>query len=188
MPIGRTSSATAFAALQLLTVVLVMFILTAAGLFFAVAWPEQFQSTITAAARGWRTWLAGLGVLVSPLAGAAVLGSMLALSPSAAAAPLLIVLLPVVLGLAGLVFLAALLGVVPAATALGGAVVRGRGSPAARVVLGMFIVGLVALIPVVRWVVAALIVPLGVGSLLGRRTPVGDGAGAVAIERTVPGG
>ena len=175
-------------ALQLLTVVLVMFILTAAGLFFAVAWPEQFQSTIAAAGNGWRTWLAGLGVLVSPLVGGAVLGLMLGLSPSAAAAPLLIVLLPVVLGLGGLVLLAALLGVVPAATALGGAVVRGRGSPAARVLLGMFLVGIVALIPVVRWLAAALIVPLGVGSLLGRRTPVVDQAGALAIERSVRGG
>ena len=165
-------------ALQLLTIVLVMFILTAAGLFFASAWPQQFASTIAAAGRGWRTWLAGLGVLVSPLIGAGVLGLMLGLSPSAAAVPLLIVLLPVVLGLAGLVLLAALLGVVPAAAAVGQAVIRRKNSPAAAVLVGMVLVGIVVFIPVLRLVAAALIVPLGVGSLLGRRAndgqPVAD--------------
>ena len=158
-------------ALQLLTIVLVMFILTATGLFLASGWPEQFASAMAAAGRGWRTWLAGLGVLASPLMAAAVLGLMLSLAPSAAAVPLLIVLLPVVLGISGLVLLAALLGVVPAAGALGRAIVRGRGSAPAAVLLGMLLVGLVAFIPGLRWVAAALLVPLGLGSLLGRRPP-----------------
>jgi hypothetical protein len=33
----------------------------------------------------------------------------------------------------------------------------------------MFLVGIVALIPYLRWLAAAIIVPLGVGALLGRR-------------------
>ena len=156
-------------ALQLLTVLLVMFILTAAGLLLASAWPEQFQSTMTAAGRGWRTWLAGLGILVSPLLAAGVLGFILGVAPSAAAVPLVIVLLPIVLGLGGLVFLASLLGVIPAAAAVGRIVSRRRASSPAAVLLGMLLVGIVVLIPGLRWVAAAVMVPLGVGSLLGRR-------------------
>jgi hypothetical protein len=146
-----------------------MFILTAAGLLLASAWPELFQSTMTAAGRGWRTWLAGLGILASPLIAAGVLGFILGVAPSAAAVPLVIVLLPVVLGIGGLVLLASLLGVIPAAAAVGRVVSRQRASPPAAVLLGMLPVGMVVLIPGLRWVAAAVIVPLGVGSLLGRR-------------------
>jgi cytoskeletal protein CcmA (bactofilin family) len=156
-------------ALQLLTVVLVLFILTAAGLLSASAWPEQFESTMTAAGRGWRTWLSGLGVLVSPLLAAGVLGFILGVAPSAAAVPLMIVLLPVVLGLGGLVLMASLFGVVPAAGAVGRVITRRRGSPPAAVLVGMFLVGIVVLIPYLRLVAAVIIVPLGVGALLGRR-------------------
>lgn len=180
-------------ALQLLTVILVMFILTATGLLLATAWPEQFESTMTAAARGWRTWLAGLGVLVSPLIAAGILGFMLGISPSAAALPLVIILLPVVLGLGGLVLLAALFGVIPAAGAVGRVVIRRKASPAAAVLLGMFLVGIVVLIPLLRWLAAALIVPLGVGSLLGKRPAPVEGVGSVqevepvGADRTVDG-
>jgi cytoskeletal protein CcmA (bactofilin family) len=156
-------------ALQLLTVLLVMFILTAAGLLSASAWPEQFESTMAAASRGWRTWLSGLGVLVSPLLAAGVLGFILGVAPSAAAVPLVIVLLPVVLGLGGLVLMASLFGVVPAAGAVGRVILRRRTSPSAAVLVGMFLVGIVVLIPYLRWLAAAIIVPLGVGALLGRR-------------------
>jgi cytoskeletal protein CcmA (bactofilin family) len=156
-------------ALQLLTVLLVMFILTAAGLLSASAWPEQFESTMAAAGRGWRTWLSGLGVLVSPLLAAGVLGFILGVAPSAAAVPLVIVLLPVVLGLGGLVLMASLFGVIPAAGAVGRVITRRRASPPAAVLVGMFLVGIVVLIPFLRWVSAAIIVPLGVGALLGRR-------------------
>jgi cytoskeletal protein CcmA (bactofilin family) len=162
-------------ALQLLTVLLVMFILTAAGLLAASAWPEQFESTMTAAGRGWRTWLSGLGVLVSPLLAAGVLGFILGVAPSAAAVPLVIVLLPVVLGLGGLVLMASLFGVIPAAGAVGRVITRRRASPPGAVLLGMLLVGIVVLIPVLRWVAAAIVVPLGVGALLGRRPQPSEG-------------
>jgi cytoskeletal protein CcmA (bactofilin family) len=155
-------------ALQLLTILLVMFILTAAGLLASSAWPDQFDSAMTAAGRGWRTWLSGLGVLVSPVLAAGVLGFILGVAPPAAAVPLVIVLLPVVLGLGGLVLMASLFGVIPAAAAIGRLVTR-RGSPPAAVLVGMLLVGIVVLIPLLRWVTAAIIVPLGVGALLGRR-------------------
>jgi hypothetical protein len=80
-----------------------------------------------------------------------------------------IVLLPVVLGLGGLVLMASLFGVVPAAGAVGRVITRRRTSPSAAVLVGMFLVGIVALIPYLRWLAAAIIVPLGVGALLGRR-------------------
>jgi hypothetical protein len=153
-------------ALQLLTIVLVTLILTASGLLFASAWPEQFEVALAAARNGWRTWLAGLGVLVSPLVAAGVLGFILGVAPTAAAVPLVIVLLPVVLGLGGLVLLASTFGVILAAAAVGRIVLRGRSSAAVAVLIGMFLVGIVALIPGLRLVGSALLVPLGVGSLL----------------------
>ena len=158
-------------ALQLLTVLLVMFILTAAGLLASSAWPDQFESAMTAAGRGWRTWLSGLGVLVSPLLAAGVLGFILGVAPSAAAVPLVIVLLPIVLGLGGLVLMASLFGVIPAAAAIGRLITR-RGSPPAATLVGMLLIGIVILIPLLRWVVAAIVVPLGVGALLGSRHQV----------------
>ena len=156
-------------ALQLLTLVLVLLILTAAGLLMASAWPDLLESTMAAAARGWRAWLAGLGVLISPLLAAGVVGVILAISPSAAAVPLLIVLLPVVIGLGGLVLLASLFGVIPAAATLGRVLIRRKASPAAAVLVGMLLMGIVVLIPVLRSVAAAVVIPLGVGSLIGRR-------------------
>jgi len=141
-------------------------ILTAAGLFFASLWPEQFESTIAAAGKGWRTWLAGLGVLVSPLVGGGILAFLLGIAPPASAVPVVVILLPIVLGLGGLVLLAAISGVVPAATAMGRVVLRRRASVAAQVLLGMFMVGVITLIPGLRLVVASLVVPLGIGSLL----------------------
>jgi cytoskeletal protein CcmA (bactofilin family) len=162
-------------ALQLLTVLLVMFILTAAGLLLSSAWPDQFQSTMTAAGRGWRTWLAGLGILVSPLLAAGVLGFILGVAPSAAAVPLAIVLLPIVLGLGGLVLLGSLLGVIPAAAAVGRVASGRKASAPASVLLGMLLVGILALIPGVRWAAAAVMVPLGVGALLGRSPQAPEG-------------
>ena len=155
-------------ALQLLTLVLVILILTAAGLLMASFWPDLLASTMTAAARGWRTWLAGLGILMSPVIAAGVVGLILGIAPSAAAVPLLIILLPVVVGLGGLVLLTALFGVIPAAAALARAVFRPMRSPAAAVMVGMLLIGIVMLIPAVRWVAAAIIIPLGIGSLLAR--------------------
>jgi cytoskeletal protein CcmA (bactofilin family) len=171
-------------ALQLLTVLLVSLILTAAGLLAASAWPEQLESTMVAARRGWRTWLSGLGVLVSPLLAAGVLGLVLSIAPPAAAIPLVIVLLPVVLGLGGLVLTASLFGVIPAAGAVGQVITLRRASVPAAVLVGMLAVGIVVLIPFLRMVAGAIIVPLGVGSLLGRRSqPAAD-----VIEREGPGG
>ncbi|HKY47788.1 MAG TPA: polymer-forming cytoskeletal protein [Acidimicrobiia bacterium] len=166
-------------ALQLLTVLLVMLILTAAGLLSASAWPEQLESMMAAAGRGWRTWLSGLGVLVSPLLAAGVLGLILGVAPPAAAIPLVIVLLPVVLGLGGIVLMASLFGVIPAAGALGELVARRRASAPAAILVGMLLVGIVVLIPLLRVAAAATIVPLGVGALLGRRPQGAE----VQIER-----
>ena len=127
---------------------------------------------MTAAGRGWRTWLAGLG------------GSGLTVDRSrrrrvhsrhrpVRLRPCLfvIVLLPVVLGLGGLVLLAALFGVIPAAAAVRPAcVIRRKASPAGGGAGGDVSGRDRGVDPaVLRWVAAAIIVPLGVGSLLGRR-------------------
>ena len=109
---------------------------------------------------------------------------VLSLAPPAAAIPLVIVLLPVVLGLGGLALTASLFGVIPAAGAVGRAIIRRRASVPAAVLVGMLAVGLVALSPCLRRVAAATIVPRGVGALLGRRSQPAAGV----IERAGRGG
>jgi hypothetical protein len=156
-------------ALAILTLLLVLLFLTATGLLFASSWPRQLESSMEAAARGWRTWLSGLGVLVSPLVAAGILAFILSVAPPAAAVPLALILVPIIFGLGGLVLLAALFGLIPAAALIGRLALRRRRSPAAAVLLGMFVVGATMLIPGVRLVVSALLVPLGIGSVIGRR-------------------
>ncbi|MGH8927679.1 MAG: hypothetical protein ACRDWH_04975 [Acidimicrobiia bacterium] len=156
-------------ALLLLTLGLVVLVLTAAGLALAATWPALLEAAIAAARRGFRTWLSGLGVIVSPVLAAGVLAALVAAAPTQAALPLAVVLLPIIFGLFGIVLFGSMLGVIPAAGAFGSLVLRQRRSAAASVLVGMALVGLLMLIPWVRWVTAALIIPLGSGSLLGGR-------------------
>jgi cytoskeletal protein CcmA (bactofilin family) len=152
-------------ALILLTLGLTMLTLMAGGLILATLWPDLLESSIATAGRGLHTWLAGLGVAVSPLIGAALLGLLLTLIPTRAGIPLVVILLPVAVGLAGLVLLGSLLGVIPVAGAVGRRVVRRR-SAAAAVVVGIVVVFGLLVVPWVRWAALLVIVPLGLGSWL----------------------
>jgi hypothetical protein len=155
-------------ALRLLTAALGLLVLTAAGLVLAATFPEFLESTINVARRGLRTWLGGIGVAASPLLGAGVLAVLVWLSPPQAGIPLVAVFLPVVLGLAGVVLLGCLLGLIPAAAAVGRRLLPKR-SVAAAVLVGMILLALVLAIPWLNLVVLAAIVPLGLGALVLRR-------------------
>jgi cytoskeletal protein CcmA (bactofilin family) len=150
-------------ALQLLTFLLAILMLTAGGLLLAWAWPALFEPAIAAAARGWSTWLGGLGIAASPLIAAGLLGLLISLSPPQAGIPLAIVFLPVILGLGGLVLFGSLLGFIPVAGALGRRLLPKR-SNAGEVLAGMTIIAVLLLVPVVRLLVMAIVVPLGIGA------------------------
>lgn len=158
-------------ALQLLTLALAILILTSGGLVLASAWPDLLESAVTAAGRGARTWLGGVGIIVSPLVAAGLLALLVWLSPPQAGIPLAIVFLPVILGLTGIVFFGALLGFIPAAGALGRRLLP-RNSTAAAVLLGMALLAVLLVVPWVNWVVAAAVIPLGIGAWVLKRPSV----------------
>lgn len=155
-------------ALRLLTLALVMLILTAGGLVLAWAWPDLLDPAIAAAGRGISTWLGGLGIIASPLIAGGVLALLVSLSPPQAGIPLAIVFLPVIFGLGGLVLFGALLGFIPVAGALGRRLLPAR-SVAAAVLFGMAILGILLLVPWVKWLVLAAVIPLGIGSWVLKR-------------------
>lgn len=156
-------------ALRLLTLALILLILTAVGLVLAWAWPDILDPVIAAAGRGISTWLGGLGIIASPLIAAGVMALLVSLSPPQAGIPLAIVFLPVIFGLGGLVFFGALLGFIPVAGALGRRLLPAR-STAAAVLAGMTILGTLLLVPWVKWLVLAAVIPLGMGSWVLKRT------------------
>lgn len=150
-------------ALGLLTLALAILILTSAGLVLAAAWPDLLESAVTAAGRGPRIWLRGLGIIVSPLVAAGLLAFLVWISPPQAGIPLAIVFLPLILGLAGIVFFGSLLGFIPAAGALGRRLLPRR-SVAAAILLGMSLLAVLLVVPWVNWLVAAAVIPLGIGA------------------------
>lgn len=158
-------------ALLFLTYGLLALLLLAGGLVASHYWPERIERAVGAARRPMTTWLAGVGVAFSPLLVVGLLAAFLAFSPAAAAIPLAIVFMPLAIGLAGFVMLGGLTGMVPVAGAIGRQF-RPRFSLAAAILVGLLIVVIVALIPVARWLILAVGVPVGLGSWLAReRTP-----------------
>lgn len=150
-------------ALRLLTLTLGMLILSAGGLVLAWAWPNLLEPAIAVVARGMSTWLGGLGLLFSPLIGAGLVALLVSLSPPQAGVPLAIVFLPLVFGLGGLVLFGGLLGLIPVAGALGRRLLPTRSLPAA-VLIGMGVLSVLLMIPWVRWLALAAVIPLGIGS------------------------
>ena len=156
-------------ALQVLTLSILWLFLLAGGLIAIRFWPERLERAANAARRVVTTWLAGFGAAISPLLVLAVLGLLLSFTPASAGLPLAIVFLPFAIGLAGLVLMASLAGVVPVATALGRRL-RASASLPGGFVLGMVVLVLLFLVPILRWVILAAGIPLGLGAWLAPRT------------------
>ena len=155
-------------ALQFLTLSILWLFLLAGGLIAIRFWPERLERASRAVRRLVATWLAGFGAAISPLLVLGVLGLLLSLTPASAGLPLAIVFLPFAVGLAGLVLMAALAGVVPVAAALGRQL-RLRASLPGGFVIGMVVLALLFVVPVVRWVILAAGIPLGLGAWLAPR-------------------
>jgi hypothetical protein len=149
--------------LALLVSILTALGLGALGLAVAWAWPRRVEAAAAATAEKLRTWASGVTVALSPLVATGVLAALVGLSPPEAGLPLALVLLPLIVGLGGMVLVMALLGVVPVAGRLGRLVVR-RGSIAAAVLVGILMLAVLYSLPVVRWVTALALIPLGIGA------------------------
>jgi cytoskeletal protein CcmA (bactofilin family) len=154
-------------ALIVLTVSLAWLLLTAFGLVLAWGWPRRLEAAVAAARRGWITWLAGLAAVLSPLLAVAVLAAVLAVSSPEAGVPLAAVFLPLILLLVALAAGLAVVGLIPAA-GLAGRWLLPRRSIAAASLAGMFLIGIALLLPVLRWLVLAVALPLGAGAWLRR--------------------
>ena len=149
--------------LRVLTLTLAVLGLAAMALTVTWLWPRRVAATIVQARSGVRTWLTGLAVVVSPFVAAGVLALLVGLSPPEAGFPLALVLLPLVLGLLGVVVMAALIGFVPVAGLIGQRLLPNR-SVAAGVLTGMTVLFVALAIPIVSWVVVVVGTPLGIGS------------------------
>jgi cytoskeletal protein CcmA (bactofilin family) len=155
-------------ALQLLTFSLLWLFVLAGGLISTRYWAERLARAAAAVSKPVGTWLAGFGAAVSPLLVLGLLGLLLSVTPASAGLPLAIVFLPFAIGLAGLVLMGALAGVVPVAAAVGQRLRREASLPGSFA-LGMVVMGVLFLVPLLKWVVLAGAVPLGLGSWLAGR-------------------
>jgi cytoskeletal protein CcmA (bactofilin family) len=143
---------------------LTMIMLSVAALSIAYGWPRRTCAAITEVRkRPVRRWLTGAVVLFSPLLALGASALLLNLAPAAAAFPLLAVLLPLFLGLVGLVFALSLIAGAPAAGWLGGALFKKLDLYGA-ILAGSIIAGVVWYLPLVGWLVPLILLPLGLGA------------------------
>jgi cytoskeletal protein CcmA (bactofilin family) len=157
-------------ALSLLGRFMVVLFLTVAALTAAYGWPQRTTSAVAEVGRRpVRNWLKGAGLLFAPLAMAALTGVLLGLAPAAAAFPLLAVLVPVILALAGLSFALALVAGAPAVGWLGGVLFR-RLDLYGAILAGSLLVGVLWYVPVIGWLVPVIVLPLGLGAWMSQLT------------------
>lgn len=151
-------------ALSLLGRFMIVLFLTVSGLTVAYGWPTRTASAVSmVGTKPIRRWLAGALVIFAPLILLAITGVILGLAPAAAAFPLLVVLVPVILALVGLSFAASLVAGAPVAGWLGGVVLRRRDLYKA-ILAGSVVLGAIWFLPVVAWAVPVVALPLGLGA------------------------
>lgn len=138
--------------------------LTVSAITVVYSWPNHTKAAVgQVESKPVRSWLFGLGVFLLPaiLAGLAVL--ILALAPSAAALPLLVVMIPLLLATSGVVLLLALFAGVPAVTWLGARMRSGLTLNGA-VAVGSAVAALLWFVPAIGWLVPLIALPMGMGA------------------------
>ncbi len=152
-------------ALVLFAKILSAIFVAAMATLVALVWPEAVERAGSRLRKSpVRSVLAGLAVLVSPIL-LLILGLLLLqVTPASASLPLLAILVPLALGLLTLVLLLAVVASAPALLFVG-RLVRSTLSLYQAIALGSAVVGLIWLLPWVGWVVPALVLPAGVGSV-----------------------
>lgn len=166
-------------ALGLLVRMLAVIALTAMALLIAWSWPEPTgRAGDLARARTLRCFGYGATVMLSPIALVLIGWLIAALAPAAAALPLLVVFVPLVLAALGVVLVLSLFAGVPAAVALG-RLLGSRLDLYRAALVGALGMGVVWLLPWVGWLIPLVVLPVGLGAwMLALRT--GGRPGAVA--------
>jgi len=165
-------------ALGLLGRFLVILFLSVAALSAGYGWPQRTTAAIGEVGnKPIRKWLLGTLVLSAPAIVAGVAGLILGLGPAAAAFPLLVVLVPVILALVGLALALALIAGAPAVGWLGGVLFK-RLDIYGSILAGSLVAGVAWFLPLVGWLVPIVILPWGLGAWM--TTWSGQSAGPVA--------
>ena len=151
-------------ALSLLGRFLVIVILSVTALTVAYGWPRRTTAAISKVGKApLRRWLTGAAILFAPLLVALVTGLILGLAPAAVAFPLLALLVPLILALAGLSLAVALVAGAPVVGWLGTALVK-RLDLFGAILVGSIVVGVLWWLPLIGWVVPIVVLPLGLGA------------------------
>ena len=151
-------------ALGLLGRFLVIVILSVAALTVAYGWPRRTAAAISKVGKApLRRWLTGAAILFAPLLVTFLTGLMLGLAPAAVAFPLLALLVPLILALAGLSLAVALVAGAPAVGWLGSALVK-RLDLFGAILVGSIVVGVLWWLPVIGRVVPIVVLPVGLGA------------------------
>jgi cytoskeletal protein CcmA (bactofilin family) len=151
-------------ALSLLGRFLAILFLSIAALTVAYGWPKRTSAAVAVAGRSLlRRWISGALIFFSPLVVIAITGVILGFAPPTAAFPLLAVLVPLTLGLTGIVFALSLVAGAPIVGWLGGVLFK-RLDLYGAILVGSLLVGVVWFVPIVGWIVPLLVLPWGLGS------------------------
>lgn len=151
-------------ALGLLGRFLVIVILSVTALTVAYGWPRRTTAAMSKVGDApLRRWFTGAAILFAPLLVAIGTGVILGLAPAAVAFPLLALLVPLILALAGLSLAVALVAGAPAVGWLGTALVK-RLDLFGAILVGSIVVGVLWWLPVIGWVVPIVVLPVGLGA------------------------
>lgn len=165
-------------AVGLLGRILIALLLTATSVLVAWGWPKRAdRADEKARTKPFRAWGMGALAVFSPIVLAGAAGVLVALAPGAAL-PLLAVLGPLVLALAGLILALSLVAGVPAVLRLG-RLLPGDFGIAGSVLAGSALASLVWLLPLVGWLVPLTVLPLGLGAWVLSLRGGGDQQGEV---------
>jgi hypothetical protein len=172
-------------ALGLLGRFLVVLFLTLTALMLAYGWPNRsFRAIEEVGSSPIRKWLKGALIVFAPVLAVAATALILTFAPVAAAFPLLVVLLPVVLALMGISFALALIAGAPVVGWLGGVLFK-RFEMYGSILVGSLIVGVVWFLPMVGWLAPIVVIPLGLGAWLGTWRQSSDEPADIVISRPI---
>lgn len=153
-------------ALGLLGRFIFILFLTLAAVVIAYGWPARSSSAIAAVGESpVRKWVKGVLIMLAPLLVTVGSAVILAFAPTAAAFPLMAVLLPVVVALFGISLALALVAGAPVAGWMGGVLFR-RLDIYGAILAGSLLAGFAWLLPVIGWLVPVVVIPLGLGAWL----------------------
>ncbi len=147
--------------------------LTATSILVALGWPARTEHAAKRArSNSLRSYGIGFFVIFSPILIIGVGALIVGLAPAAASLPLLAILVPVAVVMAGLVMAFSLVAGAPSVLMLGRLLRANLGTYGA-IVAGSAVVSLVWFLPVVGWLVPLTVLPLGAGSWIvaSRSTP-----------------